>query len=291
MSHPAEHPDDLLVRARRGDLNPLERERLDAHLHHCAACAFERSVAHDLHAEAPTVDEAWLDRVVTNATEQHLSARPPRHVLSRRPSAWLIAAAVALVAVTAFAAAVVVPRLGRRPEAPVAQAPRTSTPTTTGHAIVRHEAPATPVPSPVVETRAPVEAPRGVHATSPSAAELYRRANDARHARDDREAVRLYGDLIGHHPASREALQARVSLGRLLLDRREDPARAARLFQDYLRRAPGAPDEEAALVGLARAYQSLGRRDAERGAWERLVARHPGSLHAETARGRIDALR
>ncbi len=291
MSHPAEHPDDLLVRARRGDLNPLERERLDAHLHHCVACAFERSVARDLHADAATTDDAWLDRVVTNATEQHLSARPPRHVLTRRPTAWLIAAAVALVAVTAFAAAVVIPRLGRRPEAPVAQTPRTSTPTTTGHAIVRHETPVAPLPSPVVETPAPIETPRVLHTTSASAAELYRRANDARHARDDREAMRLYGDLIGRHPASREALQARVSLGRLLLDRHEDPARAARLFQDYLRRAPGAPDEEAALVGLARAFQSLGRRDDERGAWERLLARHPGSLHAETARARIDTLR
>jgi TolA-binding protein len=291
MSHPAEHPDDLLVRARRGDLSPLERERLDAHLHHCAACAFERSLANDLRAEAAATGDAWLDRIVTNVTEQHLSARPPRHALTRRPTAWLIAAAVALVAVTAFAAAVVIPRLGHRPEAPVTHVPRVTAPTTTGHAIVPHEAPVVPLPPPVTETPALVEPPRVVHEASPSAAELYRRANDARHARDDRAAMRLYGDLIGHHPASREALQARVSLGRLLLDRHEDPARAARLFQDYLHRAAGAPDEEAALVGLARAYQSLGRRSEERAAWERLLARHPGSLHAETARARIDALR
>ncbi len=99
--------------------------------------------------------------------------------------------------------------------------------------------------------------------------------------------MRLYEQLLRAHPTSREGTQGRVALAALLVD--TSPSRAASLYEDHLRAHPGSPDEEAAMVGRARALQRLGRRADERRQWEQLLARHPDSLHATAARARLDA--
>jgi len=81
-----------------------------------------------------------------------------------------------------------------------------------------------------------------------------------------------------------------VSLGRLLLDRRGDARGALREFDAYLRAAPRGSLAQEALLGRALAQRRLGREDAERAAWEALLQRYPGSIHAPRARGRLTEL-
>ena len=118
-------------------------------------------------------------------------------------------------------------------------------------------------------------------------AELFARANDARRTNDTKRAVALYEELQSRFPQSREASTSRVALGRLLLDRAGDPARARALFAGYLDRDPSGPLAEEARAGRALAAMRLGDRDSERAAWLELLERHPGSVHAERARQRL----
>src|SRR6185312_12105453 len=45
------HPDDLLDKDARGELDAGERARLDAHLAHCTSCRFERLLRDDFAAD------------------------------------------------------------------------------------------------------------------------------------------------------------------------------------------------------------------------------------------------
>jgi TolA-binding protein len=145
----------------------------------------------------------------------------------------------------------------------------------------------------VASTASPNVAPRPTtNVAAPSAAmlgpaELFARANDARRANDTKGAIALYEELQTRFPSSREASTSRVALGRLLLDRAGEPARAQSLFRAYLENDPSGALAEEARMGRALAAMRLGDRAGERAAWLELLDRHPDSVHTERARQRL----
>jgi TolA-binding protein len=134
-------------------------------------------------------------------------------------------------------------------------------------------------PAPIPEAEPPI-------VTRPSAAELLARANEARRDGEARGAVRRYRELQSMYPRSPEAQLSHVALGRLFLDRLDDPGAALSQFDRYLT-APGTLAEEA-RVGRALALMRLGRPAEERRAWQDLLDHHPSSPHADRARARIE---
>ncbi|MBX3222468.1 MAG: tetratricopeptide repeat protein [Labilithrix sp.] len=119
------------------------------------------------------------------------------------------------------------------------------------------------------------------------AAGLFALANEARRANETKRAITLYEELQTRFPGSREASTSRVALGRLLLDRADEPARARAAFDRYLADEPSGSLAEEARAGRALALMRLGDRAGEAAAWLELLERHPGSLHAERARQRL----
>jgi TolA-binding protein len=122
----------------------------------------------------------------------------------------------------------------------------------------------------------------------PTAAELFRAGNAARHAADFARAKRLYSELIEKYPSSEEASVARVSLGKLLLAK-GDPGAAEHEFRQYLKGGRGQLAEEA-LVSRAQSLRKLGRTDAERQTWQRLLAEYPDTVYSAEARARLRVL-
>jgi tetratricopeptide (TPR) repeat protein len=151
---------------------------------------------------------------------------------------------------------------------------------------------------PSVAPQASVGAARseGQHVAAPptstgTPAELFRDANASRRAGEVDKAVELYSALVARHADTPEALAARVSLGRLLLDRRGDAAGALVQFDAYLKSSSSdrALAEEARL-GRALVFQRQGLQEEERRAWHELLERHPDSLYASRARERLRVL-
>ena len=125
-----------------------------------------------------------------------------------------------------------------------------------------------------------------------TAAELFRDANAERRAGNIGKSIDLYRSLQKRYPDAPETQASRVSLGRLLLDRRSDASGALAQFDAYLKGSPadGGTLAEEARVGRALAFEKLGRLDDERRAWEELLSRHPQSLHSGRARERLSIL-
>jgi hypothetical protein len=143
----------------------------------------------------------------------------------------------------------------------------------------------TPAPSP------PARHARAIAAEAESPGELFARANAARRDGKTREAARLYRQLQREFPGSSEELVSRVTLGRWMLDRLNDPAGALARFDSYLANPVHTALREEALIGRALALGRLGRETEERSAWAAFLAAFPGSVYAERARGRLEALR
>jgi TolA-binding protein len=139
-----------------------------------------------------------------------------------------------------------------------------------------------PEPEPAADPTPPSSAK-----PSSSPDDLFSRANAARRARDYDDAIRLYQRLQKEHRGSREAQVSRVALGRLLLDERDRPKQALRLFDAYLKQAPTGSLAEEATAGRALALGKLGKNQAEREAWEQLLHQFPGSAYAKRARARL----
>ena len=252
----------------------------------------------DASALAPTAARPASARPSVRRLE--IAARPRTRILRvALPLAAAFAASIAMAAVYVSA---------RSPEAPPAPA----------QPIERPEAPPAPP-----TTGARVEAPTNVPAETPSisvrdlpsakplaavtpepvsfpslpadgpvtAAELFRDANAERRAGEVDKAIDLYRTLQRRFPDASETHASRVSLGRLLLDRKGDAGGALAQFDAYLAGAPatGALAEEA-RVGRAHAFERLGRSEDEKRAWEELVAKHPQSLYTSRARERLGAL-
>jgi len=214
---------------------------------------------------------------------------------------YALPAAAALVATVAMAA--VYMRYREPPSNDVTHLPRESAPPPAAPpAPVAPVAPASegtpsisvddlPTVAPRGSGPAAREAPSGAASATATAAELFRDGNAARRAGDVDKAVELYEALVTRHPGTAESHAARVSLGRLLLDRRGDAAGALVQFDAYLKSSSSdrALAEEARL-GRALVFQRQGLQEEERRAWYELLERHPDSLYASRARERLRAL-
>jgi hypothetical protein len=323
------HPEDLLDRARRGEATPEELHRLRVHLAACPACRYEHVLAGDARAaetSAPASDDAQLlarvRRGASRAVSERVRAPAPRASRGggRRRAAGLVfgAAALLLFAGTFAAATTIVRRVWHRaPEVePIAHTTRAPRPrhkvASSGSLAAAGDAPAAgeageeigPAPESVLDDAAtaipqapkPAVAPpahhaRVVAAESEAPGELFARANAARRQGKTREAARLYRQLQREFPGSSEELVSRVTLGRWMLDRLNDPAGALARFDSYLANPVHTALREEALIGRALALGRLGRETEERSAWAAFLAAFPGSVYAERARGRLDALK
>jgi TolA-binding protein len=265
-----------------------------------------------LFADTPELDARPDDDARINAAIQQTLrvagplARPP--LLTRGRMVYLAAAALAVSAL-AYAAGhetVEPPRVVQ-----AAEAPQTS-PSTTVLALEEPKPATSPEPAlPTVTPGSLPSAPAARVAVAPSInggiarpsinavpssratlgpAELFAKANEARHANDTKGAIALYQELQTTFPGSGEASTSRVALGRLLLDRTDEAARAQSLFKAYLEHDPSGALAEEARVGRALAAKRLGDHSAERAAWLELLERHPESVHVERARQRLVVL-
>ena len=84
-----------------------------------------------------------------------------------------------------------------------------------------------------------------------SAAELFAAANVARREGEVGKAARLYRELVRRHAWVPEGLVARVTFGRLLLDRLGDARGALREFDAYLGDAKQGTLRKKTLIGRA----------------------------------------
>lgn len=146
--------------------------------------------------------------------------------------------------------------------------------------------------APVASPRAPVPRPAITAAAATAArltpSELFRDANEARHARQVDDAARRYRQLQREFPDSPEAKLSFLSLGDLYLARGE-ATRALAAFDAYL--ATAAPElRDEATVGKAKALARLGRSYEERALWRALLARDPGSEYRWRAHQRLHDL-
>jgi TolA-binding protein len=272
----------------------------------CAPCAIARAAVRDFEVERRSQpgDAALVNRISSIAIEAAAPfgapgsgyrssfnlARPRR---TRR--AWAIAGVLMFAATGATASfwsvrhAIVSRLLVNTPS----QAPVPAAEPRPGHTQKVSNPPRIEFTLPPVDV-SPLPSPKPSHAKPSEEAQvttpeqLYAAANEARR-HDPAEAVRLYHQLQQQFPGTREEINSRFTLGRLLLDRGEDPAQALALFTRYLA-ANGTLAEEARL-GRATALGRLGRSQEERQAWQELLAFHPNSIHAERARKRLDELR
>jgi hypothetical protein len=252
----------------------------------CPSCRQELAVAQAFKREFfeyDGIDELGLRiAAAVEAKVAHSAQRPPR----RGVGWYLVAAALALVSVAAVAATHPILRI----------------PWHSSHLSLPEQAPSAPViaehaaEAPVDPPVDPAPAPRPVatHATSgaggdpvPTARDLFTAANAARHDDNGARASALYRDLQRRYPTSAEAVVSRVSFGRVLLDRLDDPGGALAQFDGYLSQTTHTALAEEALFGRASALSQLGRSDAERETWRTLLARYPSSVYADRARVRM----
>jgi TolA-binding protein len=142
-------------------------------------------------------------------------------------------------------------------------------------------------PAPVSATIAAPAAPVGRAATA-----MFSDANAARRRGDHATAAAGYRELLDKHGAAPEAAQARLALGRMLLDD-GDAASALPLFDGYLDSSANGAGElrEEAMVGRARAFEKLHRAGDERDAWKRVLSSYPQSIHTAHAEARLEELR
>jgi hypothetical protein len=105
------HPEDLLDRDARGELTPVESERLERHLTQCTTCQLERTVRSDFRVEedplGPDFDvQRLLSEVLAPGAERELlrPAERRRRPVGRGLRPLLLAAAALLVAGVSAAA-------------------------------------------------------------------------------------------------------------------------------------------------------------------------------------------
>ncbi|MBX3191748.1 MAG: hypothetical protein KF819_32460 [Labilithrix sp.] len=270
-----------------------------------------RAVAGDDALLARAIDRAMAITTVAASREEQASTSrettsPPSRVATLRPRTQHRAVRVLLPLAAAFAASVAAAAIyvATRTPAPApspVDIPKTTPaqldvpPAPTANVAPRAEESASISIDELPSVAAPPSA--SVRPASPpskeisaSAAELFREANQKRASGDVTRAVELYRALIANHPGAPESHAARVSLGRLLLDRKGDPRSALVELDAYLSEPGDRTLAEEARIGRALAFQRLGDGIHEREAWNELLAHHPQSLYGEKARARLDAL-
>jgi len=224
------------------------------------------------------------------------SSRRGRMIKYALPIAAAFAASVAMGAVYTVMRTPKAPSIEPMTAPPPARIPPITTAAAAVAAPAKEPAPTMSIDD--LPNAPPPSAPSGVRApavTAPASsatpAELFRDANAARRSGDVDSAIDLYKSLVAHHAGTAEAHAARVSLGRLLLDRRGDAAGALAQFDAYL--SSNASDRalaEEARVGRALVFLRQGRTQEEQRAWQELLDKNPDSLHAARARERLRAL-
>jgi hypothetical protein len=272
---------------------------LEAHLAACAPCATERRLADAFGAVRARVDREGDDEVaarrVAAAAAAALALPAPRQ-LSRRPASRFAVRTAVLLAAVLLASAAAAAILASS-SAPAVSPIGAATPGI-GAAVTRMAAPAPAeqpaAQDPAAETLSLPDAPASPSGPSaggaPTAESLFSRANQARRRGDDAGAIRLYRELRERFPESRESAVAGPILGQLLLDKGSAEG-ALSEFDRYLDRDKGGTVTEEALVGRANALMRLGKRAEERAAWQTLLDKYPGTVHAGRARQRLAELR
>jgi len=284
-------PDDLLLAARQGELSALDDAKLSFHLQRCARCRAALEVGRSFDA---VLGARAGDDEIARSIAARMSERRPR-----RRFAFALAAGVLLTGSLAGAAASgvrvesLLSALERAPWASTrAGAPSKVSPVAPPQKAEETKAlTPTPAPSPSEPVVAPAPEPAapapGPAAPSTSAPELFRHANELRGRGQVSEAQKQYKLLQAHFPGSVEARVSLVSLGRLELG--SSPAAALRHFDAYLAQSAHRTLAEEALFGRASALGRLGRKAAERAAWQELLARFPASVYAQQAEARLSA--
>ena len=302
------NPEDLSALSRRGLLSEVDELELIRVLADDTTVRVAHTLGVDLDRSTAVRagDEALVARVADRALARvAASGLSPRRSARKRP--WQLAALLAASLIFASGVAMgvwsgVVPARwfgSSEPDqqsSPAEQAPeplrasvpkRQAAPPAVDPEPASAEAVSDTPSAPVAENAAP-RARSSRSGSEASAAELFRAGNAARHAADFPRAKRLYSELIQKHPNSEEASIARVSLGKLLLAK-GDPTAAEHEFRQYLKGGRGQLAEEA-LVSRAQSLQKLGRKEAERLTWQRLLADYPDTVYSAEARARLRVL-
>ena len=281
-------PDDLLARAPDGLLGPADRAILDAHLARCADCRTALVVATALRSEATTLvdDDLVVARLASRARQR--TPTKGRHRLTGRR--WRSVATALLLIGGAAAASVWNSRRASPPEVRFEVAG--SHPSET-----QPRPPESSLPAEVPEAiPLSASAPAPAHRRRPivaDSASLLRQAREARASGDRTRAIALYQRIEQRFEGSPSAAVAEIAVGTLLLEEQSDGGRSAALaeFDHYLASEPGGALREEALVGRARALESLGERAKALAAWRSFLDLYPRSLQASAARSHLAALR
>jgi hypothetical protein len=317
MNHPVDvHPEDLLDREQFGLLSLEEQRRLDQHCVQCSACALVRRATRDFTRERQinSTDPIMLDRLVDAALGSgvpgSLRQAPVSFVPRRRRRPWAVAAVLMFAATGAAASFLSVQKSSVMQLVPMLHAFR-QTPLTPDSTVPPKKAAAAPAPKviepvperivpaplpavvrppPVREPVAAIPRARPVVEESVTAEQLYNGIIEARQRHDTPQMDRLYRRLQHQFAGTQEEIASTYTLGRYLYDSGED-TEALALFNRYLAESPNGTLAEDAQAGRAKALQHLGRSAEERQAWFDLLSAHPRSVHAETARRRLEQLR
>jgi len=155
--------------------------------------------------------------------------------------------------------------------------------------------PVAPVEAPALEeqptaaTTARAARPKATVAkrTSPSSAELLRKAHKLLRDGQRDAAAGTYAELMRAYPASAEARSSLLSLAELELEHLGDAAAALQLADRYLAGGAGGTLAPEARETRVRALRSLGRRGEERAAIEEYLKAYPESLRAPSLEKRL----
>ena len=286
--------EDLIARARRGQLSPEEQRRLQVALESSleARLLCEAGMAFDGESPVRPGDDELIARMAAR-----VALRPRR----RRGKRWsaLLAVAGLLLAPSALAGGVVALHLvwqkaTTTPEPTAVPAASSSSAAVATRSVPRRPAPAKPEPSSEPASSAPVPTaafpdlpPSARQSPQPrsAAAEVFALANEARRQGRTAAAIQAYEQLQREHPQSPEAKHADMTLAELYLGSGR-PEVALRRFRLY---SGGALKAEA-LWGEARALRQLGRSSEERQTLEALIRQFPGSAYVGAARKRLGEL-
>jgi TolA-binding protein len=288
-------PEDLLVRARRQQLDDEDERRLELSLNSSRELSllYEAGVGFDAEASVLPGDEARAIRLVDRTLAELDQDQTARPVPRSRGGARYFALSVACGVLLSVAAASAWQYARTRWFAPaslelpsrVTPAPAAGPASPTPQHAAKSEPASEPVASPEPLSATPKPASAGSAKVAPSARELFTRASGARRRGDIEAAIALYEQLLASHPSSVEAEDARLVLGNLRLEQRS-PRAALNQFESY---GSGALSLEA-LWGKAEALRKLQSPD-ERTVLEQLVRDYPDSPYATAAQKRLQQLR
>lgn len=311
------HPEELFDKMLDGELLPVERDRLRAHLDSCQVCRFEYAARLDFQQEALELSAASLPPPALPlrplpAAETPLAAAPlankPRRRRSRR-LVWGLAAAALITASGAVASGLVgkapwrtVSLLLSRTAVPVERvAPVAAKPARVGAMASPPSeldallVDAQPVAAPVASAPLAPEAGAPLHAhaagkhqgavaraslqvTSPGAPK-----GEALSAKDDAAAAK---DAPPKEPASAAKLFGEANQAR----RSGDIGRASGLYHLLQDQFPGSPEADLSRVTLALLLLDSGDAQGALGGFERYLAGSSRGLEAEALVGRARAL-